>query len=109
MLKQVRCDRDSISQFSDLPITFLDRQRLQLLEEKILDLLVIFDSILDTVSRLKLQCRKHCRQDTCVDCTCSTIFEDYEDLERAVQLNVKNTQTMYKRAQGITQLVSSSR
>ena len=105
MLKQVRSEPDLAPHSSELPFTFLDRQRLQLMEDKILDLVVIFDSLLDTILRLKLQCQKHCRDDACVDCRCMAINDNFEQLEYDIQLNLKKIDTLYKRAQGTTQLV----
>lgn len=105
MLKQVRSETDSILQSPDLPVTFLDRQRLQLIEDKILDLVVVFESFLDTISRLKLQCQKHCKNDICIDCTCTVITDDFEYLEHDVRLNLKKADTLYRRAQGTTKLV----
>lgn len=106
MLKEVQSKKDSDSQSLDLPLTFLDRQRLQLLEDKILDSSIIFESIQDTLGRLKRQCGKHCLKDMCVDCKCATTCDDFEDFEHDVQLNLKKTKTLHKRVKGVTQLVN---
>ena len=108
MLAQASRDSDSILKTSELPVSFLDRQRLQLLEYRIIDLVVVFESMLDTLARLKLQCEKHHWEGgPCLsDCSCAATSENFEELEHDVQLNLKRADTLHKRAQGTTQLAS---
>jgi hypothetical protein len=86
-------------------LSFLDRQRVKVLEDQILDLVTIFDSLYDTLSRLQQQCRRHCAGDACPDCTCSNIIEELEEQMHDVQLNLKKVDLLHKRAQGTAQLV----
>lgn len=75
-------------------------------EDKILDLVIIFESLYNTLSKLHLQCRNHCMGAKCVDCNCLAVLEDFEDQMHDVQLNLKKADVLYKRAQSTAKLVS---
>jgi len=75
-------------------------------EDKILDLILIFESLHNTISRLKRQCQKHCIIGVCNNCTCSDIMEELEDELEEVNMNISKARVLHKRAQGTAQLVS---
>jgi hypothetical protein len=76
-----------------------------MIEDKILDLVIIFDSLYNTLSKLHLQCRNHCMGSDCVDCSCTAILEEFEDQMHDVQLNLKKADVLYKRVQSTANLV----
>jgi hypothetical protein len=104
-LAQVQSDTERLSPLTDFAVNFVDRQRLKLTEDKILDLVIIFESLYNTISKLHLQCRNNCKGAECVDCNCATILEDFEDQMQDVQLNLKKVDVLYKRAQSTAKLV----
>ena len=74
-------------------------------EDKILDLVIIFESLHNTLSKLHMQCRNHCMGSDCKDCNCAMVLEEFEDQMHEVQLNLKKAEILYKRAQGTAKLV----
>ena len=104
-MTKVQNEAERLSPLTDFAVNFVDRQRLKVLEDKILDLVIIFESLCDTISKLLLQCRKHCMGNLCVDCICAATIDEFEDLMHDVQLNLKKADVLYKRAQGTAQLV----
>ena len=93
------------SSLAESAVKFLDRQRLKLLEDKILDLMTIFEGLYNTLSGLQQQCRSHCTQALCRDCTCFSIISELEEQMHDVQINLKKVDILHKRAQGTSQLV----
>ena len=106
-LAKVRSEAEGLSPIVDFS-SFVDRQRLKIIEDKILDLVIIFESLYSTLSKLKHQCHKHCIPGVCVDCTCSSIIDELEDQMCEMQLNLKKADVLYKRVQGIAQLVRTT-
>ncbi len=101
----MRSETEQLSPLMDLKLNFVDRQRLKMIEDKILDLLIIFESLKNTVSQLQKQCRAHCLQDRCLDCACSMIIDELGEQIHEVEVNMKKTEILYKRAQGTAKLV----
>jgi hypothetical protein len=104
-LTKIRNETERVSPLVDFAVNFVDRQRLKVIEDKILDLVIIFESLYNTLSKLKQQCCKHCIPGLCMDCTCLSVIEELEDQMYETQINIKKADVMYKRANGITQLV----
>ncbi|KAG0646847.1 3-phosphoinositide-dependent kinase 2, partial [Hyphodiscus hymeniophilus] len=109
ILAQVQSQTERLSPLTDFAVNFIDRQRLKVTEDKILDLVIIFESLHNTISKLHLQCRNHCTGSSCVDCTCAAILDEFEDQMQDVQLNLKKVDVLYKRAQSTAKLVSVKR
>jgi hypothetical protein len=106
MLAEVQCETESTPWRPDSGIEFLDRQRMRMIEDKILDLIVIFESLQDTLSQLQRHCRRQCRGPRlCENCKCTTTIEELKDQMRVTQFNLKRVEVVYKRAQSTTQLV----
>lgn len=105
-LAQVQSDTERLSPLTDFAINFVDRQRLKMTEDKILDLVIIFESLYNTLSKLHLQCRNHCMGGDCIDCGCTAILKEFEDQMHDVQLNLKKADVLFKRAQSTAKLLS---
>ncbi len=78
---------------------------MRMLEDKILDLVIIFESLYDTLSQLQRQCRRNCRGPRCENCNCAATIEDFKDQMRINQIDLKRVKVLYKRAQSTAQLV----
>jgi hypothetical protein len=107
MLAEVRSGTEKISPLTDFTISFVDRQKLKLIEDKILNLVIIFESLYGTLSKLKHQCKSHCLEKHCMDCTCSSTIDEFEEQMHEVQVNLKKADVLHKRAQGTAQLVET--
>lgn len=106
MLAEVQCETESNPWRLDSAIDFLDRQRMRMIEDKILDLVVIFESLQDTLSQLQRQCCRQCLGPRlCENCNCTTTIEELKDQMRVTQIYLKRVEVVYKRAQSTTQLV----
>lgn len=86
-------------------VPFLDRQRLKTTEDKILDLKIIFDCLSHTVSHLSRQCQSNCLGMQCIDCRCPEMIEELEEQLHDIEINIKRTEVLHKRAQATAQLV----
>jgi hypothetical protein len=104
-LAEVQYDTDPHSSSSEFGINFLDRQRIKMLEDKILDLVVIFDSLLDTLSQLQRQCRRHCLGRLCENCKCAITIEGFKEQMHDTQVNLRRVKVLHKRTQSTAQLV----
>lgn len=77
-----------------------------MIEDKVLDLTIIFESLHHTFSKLKQHCQNHCLGESCIDCTCLNTMEELEEQMHEANANLKKTDVLHKRAQGTTELVS---
>jgi hypothetical protein len=105
MLAEVHTETEPTTWRLDTSVDFLDRQRMRMIEDKILDLVVIFESLHDTLSQLQRQCRLQCREQLCQNCSCAATIEDFKEQIRITQINLKRVEMLYKRAQSTAQLV----
>jgi len=105
-LAQVQNDPEKLSPLTDFAVNFVDRQRLKMIEDKVLDLVVIFESLYNTLLKLRNQCEAHCKKDQCIECTCASTCEELEEQMHEAQVNIKKAEILHKRAQGTAQLVS---
>jgi hypothetical protein len=76
-----------------------------MIEDKILDLTIIFESQTHTLAELRAYCRRLCLGPTCEKCTCSLTIEELEQQMHETQLNMKKVDILYKRAEGTARLV----
>ncbi|KAL5315476.1 hypothetical protein ACEPPN_016344 [Leptodophora sp. 'Broadleaf-Isolate-01'] len=105
---QIQSDRVTLSRVNvetDFMVPFLDRQRLKTTEDKILDLKIIFDCLSHTVSHLSRQCQSNCLGMQCIDCRCPEMIEELEEQLHDIEINIKRTEVLHKRAQATAQLV----
>lgn len=107
MLAEVRSGAEKNSPLTNFPINFVDRQKLKMIEDKILNLVIIFESLYGTLSKLKHQCKSHCLEKHCMDCTCSSTIDEFEEQMHEAQVNLKKVDVLHKRAQGTAQLVET--
>lgn len=104
-LTQVQSETEHLSPFEDFTLNFVDRQRLKRIEDKVLDLVIIFESVYNTLEKLQRQCRIHCLKDLCKDCTCSRTIDEFEEQMYEAQMNLKKADVLHKRARSTGQLV----
>jgi hypothetical protein len=76
-----------------------------MIEDKVLDLVIIFESLYNILSKLQQQHQSHCLGSDCVGCVCSSIADELEEQMHEAQVNLKKADTLHKRAQGTAQLV----
>jgi hypothetical protein len=106
VLAEVEREDDKLSPLVDFTINFIDRQRLKLMEDKVLDLMIVFESVQNKLSMLIKQCRKNCSGPECLDCHCETTIEELEEQTQEAQVNLNKVKILHKRAQGTADLVS---
>ncbi|PVH74785.1 hypothetical protein DL98DRAFT_19703 [Cadophora sp. DSE1049] len=105
-LTQVQNQTENLSPLANFPINFIDRQRLKMIEDKILDLKIVFESLYNTVTKLQRQCQIHCQGSGCSQCVCDNIVEEFEEQRHEIQVNMKKADILYQRGQGTAQLLS---
>ena len=59
------------------------------MEDKVLDMIIIVETVYNMLSKLQKQCQNHCLLGRCVNCTCSRTFEELEKHMHEVQVNFK--------------------
>jgi len=105
-LTQVQNESEKLSPLTDFALNFVDRQRMQMIIDKVLDLVIIFESLYNTLSKLRRQCELHCLKEECDDCVCSSTIEELEEQMHEAQVNLKKVDVLHRRAQGTAQLLS---
>jgi hypothetical protein len=75
------------------------------MEDQILDLVIIFESLHNTLTQLRRQCQDHCLRKLCIDCTCAGIVSEFEEQINETQMNLRKTEILHKRARSTAQLV----
>jgi Mg2+ and Co2+ transporter CorA len=93
-----------LSALIDFEINFEDRQGLKVIEEKVLDLLTIFESTSDTITTL-LREYEYMQSNTAMKR--DRVVSKLQDNLREVDLYAKKVDTLHKRVQGTASLVSS--
>ena len=96
--------KGKLSALIDFEINFEDRQVLKIIEDKVLDLLIIFESTSDTITTL-LREYEYMQSDTVMKR--DRVVSKLQDNLREVELYAKKVDTLYKRVQGTSSLVSS--
>ncbi|KAH8817013.1 hypothetical protein F5884DRAFT_241855 [Xylogone sp. PMI_703] len=105
-LAQVQDEGVKLSPLRDFAINFVDRQRLKMIEDKVLDLTIIFESLHNTLTELRRQCQMHCRGDICPHCNCPVVIGKLEEQIRETEVNLKRVEVLYRRCQSTAQLLS---
>ncbi|KAH7386569.1 hypothetical protein BKA64DRAFT_646116 [Cadophora sp. MPI-SDFR-AT-0126] len=104
-----QCDRVTLSNVNGhLTMPFLDRQRLKMIEDKILDLKIIFDSLLNTIKRLRRQCEIGYLKGMPSEFLVHSIIDDLEEQMQEIELNVKRVEVLHLKAQATAQLISDA-
>ena len=100
--------KEATSSVLDFRIAFADRQRLQQIEDLIIDLQVILPVVSENVSRIKDACReccqKHCARFS-LDCDCEEIMKEFDETIRELDLQLKRTISLRDRATAVSNLV----
>lgn len=86
-------------------VEFIDRQRLKRIEDKILDLIIVFESMHKTLSKMKRECGRRCLKEHCRECMCLGIMDEFEEQIYEVEINSKKAKVLHKLAQGTAHLV----
>lgn len=105
-LAHVRSETVRLSPLEDFTVNFIDRQRLKHTEDKVLDLVIVFESLYSTLSQLLRQCRLHCVEARCQNCVCSNTSNEIEEQMLEVQMNLKKVDVLRRRAKGTAHLLS---
>lgn len=103
-------ETERLSPLTDININFIDRQRLKLLEDRVLDLQVIFDSSTNTVEHVRRQCTIYCEtycSSSLKRCNCREVGQELDELLAELRMNQKKADVLHKRAQATAQLVSA--
>ncbi|KAF7173147.1 hypothetical protein CNMCM5623_005370 [Aspergillus felis] len=83
-----------------------DRQRLKQLDDYITDMLVILQTMVDSISRIGKACRRHCRT-SCNgtgSCLCSHKIEEFEEYAAEAQTSLNRAKVLRERVQSTEQL-----
>ncbi|KAF4161116.1 hypothetical protein CNMCM6069_006079 [Aspergillus lentulus] len=83
-----------------------DRQRLKHLEDYITDMLVILQTMVDSISRIGKACRRHC-QTSCNgtgSCLCSHEIEGFDECAAEAQTSLNRAKVLRERVQSTEQL-----
>jgi hypothetical protein len=83
-----------------------DRQRLKQLEDYITDMLVILQTMVDSISRIGKACRRHC-QTSCNStdsCLCGHKIEGFEEYAAEAQTSLNRAKVLRERVQSTEQL-----
>jgi hypothetical protein len=107
MSSRAQNTQESTSDLTDMKLSFLDRQKIKLLEDKMLDLVMIFDSLFDTLSNLERECRAHCLG--FAPCSCTTICTELAECMQQTQLHLKKVKVLHKKIQNTAQLVRAQK
>ena len=78
-----------------------------MIEDKILDLKIIFGSLSHTLSRLKKQCQVSCVEGLCVTrgCVCPNAVDDLDEQLQEIEVNMEQIEVLHRRAQATAQIV----
>jgi hypothetical protein len=104
-LSHVQSQSERLSPQTHFALKFLDRQRLKKMEDQILDLVIIFESLHNTLTEMRRQCQDHCLRKLCIDCACAGIVSEFEEQINETQMNLRKTEILHKRARSTAQLV----
>ncbi|PMD20728.1 hypothetical protein NA56DRAFT_173782 [Hyaloscypha hepaticicola] len=96
--------KGKLSALIDFEINFEDRQGLKVIEEKVLDLLTIFESTSDTITTL-LREYEYMQSNTAMKR--DRVVSKLQDNLREVDLYAKKVDTLHKRVQGTASLLSN--
>jgi hypothetical protein len=108
MLTGLPRDDVEVSPVVNFTPDFVDRQKMKMIENKILDVLVILESLRNTFSMLKHRCENQCLGTECKDCTCRRISEELEERILETQIDLRIAKVLLRRAEGMAQLVRSN-
>jgi hypothetical protein len=92
----------------DFAVNFIDQQRLKTVEDKVLDLMIVFESLQSTIAMLVRECTRNCLGSDCVDCICGATSEKLFAQLREVEVNLRKTQVLHKRVQSTATLLSQT-
>lgn len=92
----------------DFGIGFEDRQRLQQIEDLIIDLQVILPVAVDNVRKIRDACKKCCQRHCpkySSQCECDIILDRFDEVIAEIDLHRTRTAILQKRATAISKMV----
>lgn len=109
VLAKIGAEKESSSPLTDFNIDFVDRQTLKTLEDQVIDLQLILDSILDSIRGIHKQCWRCC-QNYCSDknseCNCKQVLDELEFYIQEVEYHSKKSMKLRERATTTANLVN---
>lgn len=96
--------RGPLAGIIDFEINFVDRQQLKQMEDKVLDVMIIFDSTLDTITNLLEQYKAWCATRSVIG-DYDNIANGFQEQCREISLNRKKIETLHQRLKGTASLV----
>ena len=95
----------------DFNINFVDRQKLKLLQDLVIDLQVIFESMMSYIKGIRMCCERCCNM-LCSrnnsDCIWIEVMDELDLHIAEVEFNIKRAKTLRDRAETTAKLVSLS-
>jgi hypothetical protein len=95
----------------DFNINFMDRQKLKLLEDSVIELEVIFDTMITDIKGVRMNCEQCC-QKICIakdgKCDCIEILHELDLHITEVELHIKRAKVLRGQAEATAKLVSLS-
>jgi hypothetical protein len=98
-------DENALNVSINVRISFEDRQILKVIEDKVLNMIIIFQSLLDTIRTL-LQHWEILGKQKLPELKPDMVVSGLDDARQEVELYLKNTKSLHKRVQGTATLVS---
>ena len=111
VLAKVGAERENLSPLMDFNINFVDRQRLKLLEDLVIDLQVIFESMMSYIKGIRNSCERYCKKLCSAkdsECDCIQVMDQLDLHIAEVELHIARAKILRDRAGATAQLVSLS-
>ncbi|PSN67760.1 hypothetical protein BS50DRAFT_633450 [Corynespora cassiicola Philippines] len=99
-------DKDDSRSIIDFQITFKDRQKLRILEDKVLDLMIVWNSTIDTITSLSDSWKKM-KNSSADSISCDPISDGLHDCQQEVRLYQQKTESLLMKVQGTSSLLDS--
>jgi hypothetical protein len=86
-------------------MTHEDRRELERVESQISELLVILQTMIDIIGRVKKSCQQHCQVSCSGDCSCSHLIEEFQEHTVEAQMYLERAKVLQVRVQSTERLV----
>jgi len=101
-------EKKTISPLTDYEVNFIDRQKLMQLEEMIVDLEVILDSLSDSIDGICKQCQRCCQtfcSNATENCVCGQILDELNLCTRHIDVDIRRAGFLQKKVKATARLV----
>jgi hypothetical protein len=93
----------------DLSIDIVDRQKLKLVDDSVIELQVILSTMLTTIIRIRKECRHSCkRYHSKRVCDCKPIIEEFNEYFQEVKMYIERAKSLRESVISTIKLVGSS-